>query len=207
MALSERDLLLRVYNNLLKVLQIASFLLMKITWRPYTAHCCSVTHHIKLLGGGGGGYFGGNVVGEMWIVLGARKKSNSHFDLLTLCIELTRQLVRLGRKEMVTRPSVNYAKDWLDHSFLFLSWPCLVWKKSFTLYVITRGQSTTTFLYIGPFSAWWQPNNQPGDPSASLLLTSVRRQSFAIDSDGDFFQESPKIKYFYVYLSPLTNDE
>ena len=49
-----------------------------------------------------------------------------------------------------TRPSVNYAKDWLDHSFPF---PGLVWseKKNFTLDVIT-----------------------------SLLLTSVRRQSFAI---------------------------
>ena len=54
-----------------------------------------------------------------------------------------------------TRPSVNYAKDWLDHSFLF---PGL--KKSFTLDMITRGQSTTIFLCIGPFSAWWQTNER-----------------------------------------------
>ena len=53
-------------------------------------------------------------------------------------------------------------------------------KKNFTLDVITRGQATTIFLCIGPFSAWSQTNEQPGEPSASLLLTSVRRQSFAI---------------------------
>ena len=51
-----------------------------------------------------------------------------------------------------------------------------------------RGQSTTIFLWILPFSAWWvtigdtrtndQTNKQTGDPIASLLLTSVRRQSF-----------------------------
>ena len=39
------------------------------------------------------------------------------------------------QKTAKTRPSVNYAKDWLDHSFLS---PGL--KKSFTLDVITRGQ-------------------------------------------------------------------
>ena len=65
---------------------------------------------------------------------------------------------------------------WTIHSF-FLVLSGL--KKSFTLDVITRGQSTTIFLCIGPYSAWWQTNDQPGDPRASLLLTSVRRQSFA----------------------------
>ena len=40
-------------------------------------------------------------------------------------------------KEALTRPSVNYAKDWLDQSFLF---PGLVEsEKGFTLDVITRG--------------------------------------------------------------------
>ena len=53
-------------------------------------------------------------------------------------------------------------------------------KKNFTLDVITRGQATTIFLCIGPFSAWSWTTEQPGDPRASLLLTSVRRQSFAI---------------------------
>ena len=42
------------------------------------------------------------------------------------------------------------------------------------------GQLTTIFLSIRPFSAWKQPTDQPGDPSRSLLLTSVRKQSFAI---------------------------
>ena len=35
-------------------------------------------------------------------------------------------------------------------------------KKNFTLDVITRGQATTIFLCIGPFSAWWRTNEQPG---------------------------------------------
>ena len=50
------------------------------------------------------------------------------------------------------RPSVYYAKDWLDHSFPF---PGLVWSEIFfTLDLIIRGQATTIFLCIGPFSAW-----------------------------------------------------
>ena len=40
---------------------------------------------------------------------------------------------------------------WTNHSF-FLVLSGL--KKSFTLDMITRGQSTTIFLCIGPFSAW-----------------------------------------------------
>ena len=40
-----------------------------------------------------------------------------------------------------TRPSVNYAKDWLDHSFLFHAWSFLAWK-SFILDVITRGHTS-----------------------------------------------------------------
>ena len=45
---------------------------------------------------------------------------------------------------------------WTIHSsFLVLSGL----KKSFTLDMITRGQSTTIFLCIGPFSAWWRTND------------------------------------------------
>jgi len=45
---------------------------------------------------------------------------------------------------------------WTIHSiFLVLSGP----KKSFTLDVITWGQSTTIFLCIRPFSAWWRTND------------------------------------------------
>ena len=40
--------------------------------------------------------------------------------------------------------------------------------------LIIRTQSTAIFLCIQPFSAWWRTNNQPGDPSASLLLTSEK---------------------------------
>ena len=50
----------------------------------------------------------------------------------------------------------------------------------FTLDVIIMGQLTTIFLCIRSFSAWKQPTDQLGDPSRSLLLTSVKKQSFAI---------------------------
>ena len=52
----------------------------------------------------------------------------------------------------------------------------LVWSRKgvSTIDVITRGQSTAMFLCIGPFSAWWQPTKEPGDPRSSLLLTSEK---------------------------------
>ena len=42
--------------------------------------------------------------------------------------------------------------------------------------LIIRTQSTAIFLCIQPFSAWWQTitTKQPGDPRASLLLTSEK---------------------------------
>ena len=65
---------------------------------------------------------------------------------------------------MTTRPSFNYAKDWLGQFFLI---PGLVW-------------SGKEYPNQQPFSCvlghFWrgnnQPNNQPGDPS--LLLTSEK---------------------------------
>ena len=63
---------------------------------------------------------------------------------------------------------------WTIHSS-FLVW---IWKRISFWDMITRGQWTTIFLCIGPFSVWWQPNEgttkQPGDSSASLLLTSEK---------------------------------
>ena len=63
-----------------------------------------------------------------------------------------------------------------------LAWPIippsmsdLVWKRVSPLDVIIRVQSTAIFLCTWPFSAWWwRTNNQPGDPRASLLLTSEK---------------------------------
>ena len=55
-----------------------------------------------------------------------------------------------------------------------------VWKRVSPMDVVARGELTTIFLCIGPFSARWRTNNQPGDPRASLLLTRMRRQSLAI---------------------------
>ena len=53
-----------------------------------------------------------------------------------------------------TRPSVNYAKDWLKQFFLM---PGLV----YTCGCYHYGHSRNIFPCIRPFSAWWQPNNQP----------------------------------------------
>ena len=50
-----------------------------------------------------------------------------------------------------TRPSVNYAKDWLDQLLLF---PGL--EKDFTYGCGRWGQLTTILLSIAPFSAWWR---------------------------------------------------
>ena len=47
-----------------------------------------------------------------------------------------------------TRPSVNYAKDWLGQLFLI---PGLVWSRKGYLWVWSKGQSTIIFLYIRPF--------------------------------------------------------
>ena len=50
-----------------------------------------------------------------------------------------------------TRPSVNYAKDWLGQLFLISG---LVWKRVSPMDVVTFGLSTTIFLCIRPFPAW-----------------------------------------------------
>ena len=48
--------------------------------------------------------------------------------------------------------------------------------------MITRGQSTTIFLCIGPFSAWWQPNEQKNKRVILVQACSwpVRRQFFVL---------------------------
>ena len=74
------------------------------------------------------------------------------------------------RVKWKTRPSVNYVKDW--HGQLFLI-PGLVWKRMSPLNAIIRATSAAIFC-IWPFSAWWRTNGQPGDPIASLLLTSEK---------------------------------
>ena len=57
----------------------------------------------------------------------------------------------------------------------------LVWKKVLPMDVITLGQSTTIFLCVRPFSAWWQPN----DPRASLLFTSESLLQKLLKLKGD----------------------
>ena len=55
----------------------------------------------------------------------------------------------------------------------------LVWKKVSPM--ITKGQSTTIFLCIRPFFAWWHLTEKSGDPIASLILTSVKAVFCNID--------------------------
>ena len=62
----------------------------------------------------------------------------------------------------------------LTWSIIPHSWSGLVLKRISPMDVITMGQSTTIFLCIRPFSAWWRANNQPGHPCASLLFASEK---------------------------------
>ena len=72
---------------------------------------------------------------------------------------------------------------WTNHS-TFLVWFGL--ERRFTVDVISRGQSTTIFLCIRPFLAWWhvtQPTN--GVILVQVCSWPVIKQSFAKNADGD----------------------
>ena len=75
-----------------------------------------------------------------------------------------------GRMKNMTQCSDNCVKNWRGQLFLI---PGLVWKRVSPLDAILRAQSAAIFC-IWPFSAWWRTNGQPGDPIASLLLTSEK---------------------------------
>ena len=75
---------------------------------------------------------------------------------------------------MQARPSVNYAKDWLDQ--LIFLFPGLVWKR-FLPSMWSLGVSQQPFSCVlgnFPHGDDNQTNEQPGDPSASRLLTSEK---------------------------------
>ena len=55
-----------------------------------------------------------------------------------------------------------------------LSCSNMVRKRVSPMDVVARGQLTAILLCVRSFSAWWHPNKQQGDPSASLLLTSEK---------------------------------
>ena len=92
-----------------------------------------------------------------------------------------RHFLQSSQTPKIKRPSVNCAKDWLDFSFLS---PVLVWsEKQFHFGCDYQGAVNNHFpVYWSIFGMVTneQTNDQPGDPRASLLVTSVRRQSFAI---------------------------
>ena len=114
---------------------------------------------------------------------GADDVSNTEKERIKMFDKVTVKQPNFQKRRIITKGQIQCHSWWMDQLFLFFLM-CSGLEKGFTLDVITRGQSTTIFLCIGPFSTWWQTNKrtneQPGDPSASLLLTSVRRQSFAI---------------------------
>ena len=68
--------------------------------------------------------------------------------------------------------------------FIPFSWSCLVWKRVLLWIWSLGGSQQPFFCVLGHFRHGDKRTNerQPGDPSASLPLTSVRRQSFAIFS-------------------------
>ena len=86
--------------------------------------------------------------------------------------------------------------------FIPFSWSCLVWKRV-SLWLWSLGGSQQPFSSVlGHFRHGDdQMNEQPGDPSASLLLTSVRRQSFAICWKAVWIQI--KDRHFLVELDYL----
>ena len=59
--------------------------------------------------------------------------------------------MKRGKSLKCTRPSVNSAKDWFGQLFLISG---LVWKRVSPMDVVTKGQSTTIFHGIRPFSLW-----------------------------------------------------
>ena len=63
--------------------------------------------------------------------------------------------------------------------FIPLSWSFLVWKRV-SLWMWSLGGSSNHFPVYWAIFGMVTNKRQPGDPRASLLLTSVRRQSFAI---------------------------
>ena len=73
----------------------------------------------------------------------------------------------------MTRPSVNYEKDWLDQLFLFSN---LVWSgKGFRFGCDHYGVVNNHFpVYLAIFGMVTTDNRQPGDSSVSLPLTSEK---------------------------------
>ena len=70
---------------------------------------------------------------------------------------------------------------WTVLVFTRLNWAVVGCSRLYCGVLGCTGRSQQLFVCV--FSHFWhgdeQTNKQPGDPSASLLLTSVRRQSFA----------------------------
>ena len=72
---------------------------------------------------------------------------------------------------------------WTVLGFTRLNWAVVGCSRLYCSVMGCAGRSQQLFsVYSAVFGMVTneQPNNQPGDPSAHLLLTSVRRQSFAI---------------------------
>ena len=77
----------------------------------------------------------------------------------------------------------------------FIPFPGLV------LDVITRGQSTTVFLCIGPFLAWWQPNEQTNNQVILVQACSWLVWEGSLLQNLDEFWRSRRKKVSYYYYS------
>ena len=83
--------------------------------------------------------------------------------------------MKTGKSLKCTRPSVNSAKDWFGQLFLFPGWSGL--EKGFNYGCDQQGAVNSHFpVYMAIFGkvTTERTTKQPGDPSASLLLTSEK---------------------------------
>ena len=88
-----------------------------------------------------------------------------------------------------------------------LSWPCLVWKRVSLWMGAVNNHVLSHFRRCDE-----QTNDQTGDPSACLLLTSVRRQSFVIQRI-QFSCMHPSLRWHFLFkfqnkkINPRTCNE
>ena len=94
-----------------------------------------------------------------------------------------------SRKYLVSK-KFSVSKILVPKKSLGISLDQIFWSR----HSVYMGQSKTIFCVLGHFQHGInQPNEQPGDPTARLLMTSVNGQSFAIVGiDISFIEQKQK---------------